>query len=119
MAALVDADPGLDPDDFFDNWPSDLWSALVFQVIGQELSLAAAGAIRAGSRHCTTAGGGSMARCRSPRWTLSGTASGRGARGGRVPAEDLIRPFVRGRGPIRLSLRRARDSGDQPLPALR
>jgi DNA-3-methyladenine glycosylase II len=46
MAALVDADPGLDPDAFFDNWPSDLWSALVFQVIGQELSLAAAGAIR-------------------------------------------------------------------------
>jgi DNA-3-methyladenine glycosylase II len=46
MAALVDADPGLDPDAFFDNWPADLWSALVFQVIGQEVSLAAAGAIR-------------------------------------------------------------------------
>jgi DNA-3-methyladenine glycosylase II len=46
MAALVDADPGLDPDVFFDNWPADLWSALVFQVIGQQLSLAAAGAIR-------------------------------------------------------------------------
>jgi DNA-3-methyladenine glycosylase II len=46
MAALVDADPGLDPDAFFDNWPADLWSALVFQVIGQQLSLAAAGAIR-------------------------------------------------------------------------
>ena len=24
MAALVDADPGLDPDAFFDNWPADL-----------------------------------------------------------------------------------------------
>jgi DNA-3-methyladenine glycosylase II len=47
MAALVDADPGLDPDAFFDNWASDLWSALVQQVIGQQLSLAAAGAIRA------------------------------------------------------------------------
>ena len=32
MAVLVDADPGLDPDAFFDNWPADLWSALVFQV---------------------------------------------------------------------------------------
>jgi DNA-3-methyladenine glycosylase II len=46
MAALVDADPGLDPDDFFANWPADLWSALVFQVIEQEISLVAAGAIR-------------------------------------------------------------------------
>jgi 3-methyladenine DNA glycosylase/8-oxoguanine DNA glycosylase len=46
MAALVDARPELDPDAFFDNWPSELWSALVSQVIGQELSLAAAGAIR-------------------------------------------------------------------------
>jgi 3-methyladenine DNA glycosylase/8-oxoguanine DNA glycosylase len=46
MAALVDVDPGLDPDAFFDNWPTDLWSALVFQVIGQEISLASAGAIR-------------------------------------------------------------------------
>jgi DNA-3-methyladenine glycosylase II len=46
MAALVDARPELDPDAFFDSWPSDLWSALVFQVIGQEISLAAAGAIR-------------------------------------------------------------------------
>ena len=47
MAALVDARPDLDPDAFFDNWASDLWSALVQQVIGQQLSLAAAGAIRA------------------------------------------------------------------------
>jgi DNA-3-methyladenine glycosylase II len=46
MAALVDADAGLDPDAFFDKWPADLWSALVSQVIGQQLSLAAAGAIR-------------------------------------------------------------------------
>ena len=46
MAALVDARPLLDPDAFFDNWPSELWSALVSQVIGQQISLAAAGAIR-------------------------------------------------------------------------
>jgi DNA-3-methyladenine glycosylase II len=46
MAALVDADPRLDPDAFFDAWPSELWSALVAQVIGQQISLAAAGAIR-------------------------------------------------------------------------
>jgi DNA-3-methyladenine glycosylase II len=46
MAALVDARPDLDPDAFFDNWASDLWTALVSQVIGQEISLAAARAIR-------------------------------------------------------------------------
>jgi len=46
MAALVDARPRLDPDAFFDNWPADLWTALVSQVIGQQLSLTAAGAIR-------------------------------------------------------------------------
>ncbi|HET6944632.1 MAG TPA: hypothetical protein VFI01_04735 [Gaiellaceae bacterium] len=45
MAALVDADPGLDPDALFDGWPSDLWGALVLQVIGQQLSRAAATAI--------------------------------------------------------------------------
>jgi DNA-3-methyladenine glycosylase II len=46
MAALVDADPRLDPDAFFDDLPADLWSALVSQVIGQQISLAAAGAIQ-------------------------------------------------------------------------
>jgi DNA-3-methyladenine glycosylase II len=46
MAKLVDARPLLDPDAFFDTWPSELWSALVAQVIGQQISLAAAGAIR-------------------------------------------------------------------------
>jgi DNA-3-methyladenine glycosylase II len=46
MAALVDERPLLDPDAFFDTWPSELWSALVAQVIGQEISLAAAAAIR-------------------------------------------------------------------------
>jgi DNA-3-methyladenine glycosylase II len=46
MAALVDARPDLDPDAFFDRWAADLWPSLVMQVIGQELSLAAAGAIR-------------------------------------------------------------------------
>jgi DNA-3-methyladenine glycosylase II len=45
MAALVDAAPGLNPDRLFDRLPSDLWGALVLQVIGQQLSLAAAAAI--------------------------------------------------------------------------
>jgi 3-methyladenine DNA glycosylase/8-oxoguanine DNA glycosylase len=45
MAELVDAQPGLDPDRIFDGLPSDLWGALVLQVIGQQLSLAAASAI--------------------------------------------------------------------------
>jgi DNA-3-methyladenine glycosylase II len=45
MAELVDADPGLDPDALFDRWPRDLWGALVLQVIGQQLSRAAATAI--------------------------------------------------------------------------
>jgi DNA-3-methyladenine glycosylase II len=47
MSKLVDAQPGLDPDALLDGLPSDLWGALVFQVIGQQLSLAAAGAILA------------------------------------------------------------------------
>jgi DNA-3-methyladenine glycosylase II len=47
MAALVEADPGLDPDALFDGWPSDLWGALVLQVLGQQLSRAAAAAILA------------------------------------------------------------------------
>ncbi|HEY2656182.1 MAG TPA: DNA-3-methyladenine glycosylase 2 family protein [Solirubrobacteraceae bacterium] len=45
MAELVGARPGLDPDRLFDSLPSDLWGALVLQVIGQQLSLAAAAAI--------------------------------------------------------------------------
>jgi DNA-3-methyladenine glycosylase II len=45
MAALVEAEPRLDPDDLLDGLPSDLWGALVLQVIGQQLSLAAAAAI--------------------------------------------------------------------------
>jgi DNA-3-methyladenine glycosylase II len=45
MAELVDAEPGLDPDRLFDGLPSDLWGALVLQVIGQQLSLGAAAAI--------------------------------------------------------------------------
>jgi DNA-3-methyladenine glycosylase II len=45
IAALVEADPGLNPDLLFDGWPSDLWGALVLQVIGQQLSRAAAAAI--------------------------------------------------------------------------
>ena len=47
MAVLVDADPALDPDSLLDGLPSDLWGALVIQVIGQQLSLAAAAAISA------------------------------------------------------------------------
>jgi DNA-3-methyladenine glycosylase II len=46
MAALVDADPGLDPDALFAKWPADLWSALIAQVVGQQISLVAAAAIR-------------------------------------------------------------------------
>ncbi len=45
MRELVEAEPGLDPDKLFDGLPSDLWGALVLQVIGQQLSLAAAAAI--------------------------------------------------------------------------
>ncbi len=45
MAELVDAQPGLDPDRLFDGLPTDLWGALVLQVIGQQLSLASAAAI--------------------------------------------------------------------------
>jgi DNA-3-methyladenine glycosylase II len=45
MAALVDAEPRLDPDALLDGLPSDLWGALVLQVIGQQISLAAAAAI--------------------------------------------------------------------------
>jgi DNA-3-methyladenine glycosylase II len=45
MAELVEAEPGLDPDSFFDSLPNDLWGALVLQVIGQQLSVAAAAAI--------------------------------------------------------------------------
>jgi DNA-3-methyladenine glycosylase II len=47
MAALVDDEPQLDPDALLAGLPRDLWGALVLQVIGQQLSLAAAGAILA------------------------------------------------------------------------
>jgi DNA-3-methyladenine glycosylase II len=47
MAELVEGQPGLDPDRLFDGLPSDLWGALVLQVVGQQLSLAAAAAILA------------------------------------------------------------------------
>ncbi len=45
MEELVNARPDLDPDRLFDGLPSDLWGSLVLQVIGQQLSLAAAAAI--------------------------------------------------------------------------
>src|SRR3989442_244135 len=45
MAALIDADPALDPDTVLDGWPTDLWDALVFNVVGQQLSVAATRAI--------------------------------------------------------------------------
>jgi DNA-3-methyladenine glycosylase II len=43
----VNEDPTLDPDAVLDRWPADLWDALVFQVVGQQLSLAATRAILA------------------------------------------------------------------------
>jgi DNA-3-methyladenine glycosylase II len=45
MAALVKAQPRLDPDGLLRDLPGGLWGALVLQVIGQQLSMAAAGAI--------------------------------------------------------------------------
>jgi 3-methyladenine DNA glycosylase/8-oxoguanine DNA glycosylase len=45
IAVLVDANPYLNPDLLFDGLPGGLWGALVLQVIGQQLSLAAAAAI--------------------------------------------------------------------------
>jgi DNA-3-methyladenine glycosylase II len=45
MAELVGGAPGVDPDQLFDDYPNDLWGALVLQVIGQQLSLASASAI--------------------------------------------------------------------------
>lgn len=45
MAALIEAEPQLDPDGLLDGLPSDLWGALVLQVIGQQISVAAAAAI--------------------------------------------------------------------------
>jgi DNA-3-methyladenine glycosylase II len=47
MAELVAADPSLDPEAVLDGWPTDLWSAVVFQVVGQQLSVAATRAILA------------------------------------------------------------------------
>jgi len=47
MAKLVDADPTLDPDAALDGWPTALWDALVFNVVGQQLSVAATRAILA------------------------------------------------------------------------
>ena len=47
MASLVHADPTLDPDTVLDGWPTDLWDALVFNVVGQQLSVAATRAILA------------------------------------------------------------------------
>ncbi len=45
MAALVESAPDLDPDGLLDRLPSDLWGALVLQIVGQQISLAAAAAI--------------------------------------------------------------------------
>jgi DNA-3-methyladenine glycosylase II len=47
MANLVDADSTLDPDTVLEGWPTDLWDALVFNVVGQQLSVAATRAILA------------------------------------------------------------------------
>jgi hypothetical protein len=54
MAELVDADPTLDPDAVLDGWPTDLWSALVFQVVGQQLSAGRPGQSWNGSSRYTT-----------------------------------------------------------------
>lgn len=45
MADLIAADPTLDPDIALDGWPTDLWDALVFNVVEQQLSVAATRAI--------------------------------------------------------------------------
>lgn len=45
MADLIAADPTLDRDIGLDGWPTDLWDALVFNVVGQQLSVAATRAI--------------------------------------------------------------------------
>jgi DNA-3-methyladenine glycosylase II len=47
MAELVDADPTLDPDAALEGLPTNVWDALVFQVVGQQLSVAATTAILA------------------------------------------------------------------------
>jgi DNA-3-methyladenine glycosylase II len=47
MAELVDADPTLDPDAALEGLPTNVWDALVFQVVGQQLSVAATRAILA------------------------------------------------------------------------
>jgi DNA-3-methyladenine glycosylase II len=47
MASLVDADPTLDPGTVLDGWPTALWDELVFNVVGQQLSVAATRAILA------------------------------------------------------------------------
>ena len=45
MVALIDTDPTLDPDAVLDGWPTEIWDALVFNVVGQQLSVAATRAI--------------------------------------------------------------------------
>jgi DNA-3-methyladenine glycosylase II len=45
MANLIDADPTLDPGAVLDGWPTGLWGALVFNVVGQQLSVTATRAI--------------------------------------------------------------------------
>ena len=45
MAALVEEEPALDPDGVAGDWAADVWSALVVQVLSQQLSSASAGAI--------------------------------------------------------------------------
>jgi len=45
MADLIAADPTLDRDFGLDGWPTDLRDALVFHVVGQQLSVAATRAI--------------------------------------------------------------------------
>ena len=42
VADLVDADPTLDADSVPDGLPGELWDALVFDVVGRQLSVTAA-----------------------------------------------------------------------------
>jgi len=42
MAALVEEEPALDPDGVAGDWAADVWSALVVQVLSQQLSSASA-----------------------------------------------------------------------------
>jgi DNA-3-methyladenine glycosylase II len=75
MAELIEG-KRLDPDRLLEGLPSDLWGALVLQVIGQQLSLASASAILPGSEglhrgRLPTPGGARRRRRHSARHQVS------------------------------------------------